>query len=54
MKRRIALVAALCALSSGAATAAAAADPLAGAPRTDTNGCVVVKAAELAVCIPRL
>ena len=52
MTRRLAIVAA--AIAAAAAFTTAPADASLVAPRSDTNGCVVVKPAQLALCIGRL
>ena len=52
MSRRLAVVAA--ALAAMAAFATAPADAALVKPRGDTNGCVVIIPAEVAVCLGRL
>ena len=53
MIRRAALVAAVT-LALGLVTGSADASSQVVVPRGDTNGCVVVKPAQIAVCIGRL
>jgi hypothetical protein len=50
MTRRLAVVAAAIAAAAAFATAPANAT---AAPQGDTNGCVVIRPAQIAVCIPR-
>jgi len=51
--RRAAIIAAV-ALALGLATAPAEASSTTVLPRGDTNGCVVIKPAQIAVCLGRL
>ena len=52
MTRRLAVIVAT--IAAAAAFASAPADASVVAPRGDTNGCIVIRPAELAICLGRL